>query len=281
MKKNDSFQLLYDKLHENHLAHSFLFETNNQSQCYLDILHFIKAMNCEQDFQDDCHNCNLCHLVDIDHLPSLITIKPDGANIKKEQIIALKSAFETKPIYSKYNSYIILNAEDLNSSSANTMLKFLEEPEDYIIGFFITNNKENVIDTIRSRCQIIPVIYDEDDALHIPEVWKSIALNYVKEVEMNHDEALLYNKDVLLPLIHDHKELLYLLQSVFTIYRDLYRKKIYNIDSSSFNHDLDFVLEKDTHYLIHEMDMLVQLLDEMNYNLNISLALDKYVLESR
>ena len=40
------------------------------------------------------------------------------------------------------------------------MLKFLEEPEQNILGFFITNNANNVISTIRSRCEVIKVLYD-------------------------------------------------------------------------------------------------------------------------
>ena len=39
--------------------------------------------------------------------------------------------------------------------SANTILKFLEEPEDDIIAFLVTDNRYHVIDTILSRCQIL------------------------------------------------------------------------------------------------------------------------------
>ena len=39
--------------------------------------------------------------------------------------------------------YIIKNAERLNPSSANTILKFLEEPEDNIIAILLTNNRYN------------------------------------------------------------------------------------------------------------------------------------------
>ena len=78
----------------------------------------------------------------------------------KGQIEEMMTKFSTKPIYSKYNNYVIINAEKMNESSGNSLLKFLEEPEDNIIGFLIVNNKENVLPTIKSRCEIIHVDYD-------------------------------------------------------------------------------------------------------------------------
>ena len=75
------------------------------------------------------------------NLPSLIIIEPDGLNIKKDQILDMMEKFSTKPVFTKFNIYVIREADRFNQSSANTLLKFLEEPEDNIIGFFITNNK--------------------------------------------------------------------------------------------------------------------------------------------
>ena len=54
-----------------------------------------------------------------------------------------------------YSIYVIFEADKLNSSSANTILKFLEEPEQGIIAFLVTKNRYQVIDTLVSRCQIL------------------------------------------------------------------------------------------------------------------------------
>ena len=37
------------------------------------------------------------------------------------------------------------------------MLKFLEEPEDDIIAFLVTNNRYHVINTLLSRCQVLSI----------------------------------------------------------------------------------------------------------------------------
>ena len=130
---------------EGKLAHAFLLETNDTNKCYKDVLQLIKELNCPQEYSDDCDKeCNICRLINTDSLPSLITIVPEGQNIKKDQILSMMDKFSTKPVFTKYNMYVIRDADRFNSSSANTLLKFLEEPEDNILGFFITTNKENV-----------------------------------------------------------------------------------------------------------------------------------------
>ena len=141
MTESQVYQELIKHFHENRLAHAFLVETNDMDKSYLAILQFLKVINCPSDYKENCQECNLCHLIDNGNLPSLLVVEPDGNTIKKEQVMEIKKMFQTKPIFSKYNMYIIKNAELLNASSANTMLKFIEEPEENILAFFLTNNK--------------------------------------------------------------------------------------------------------------------------------------------
>ena len=278
MQKSKGIQELYNEFHENKLSHAFLLETNDIEQCLENLLLFLARIN---ETDDEQENAKLERLITSLSLPSLIVIRPDGLSIKKEQVLDMMQSFQTKPTFSKYNMYVFMNAESLNASSANTILKFLEEPEDNILGFFITNNKENVIDTIRSRCQIILDYYEGVVSYSVPKVWHSIAINYIKEYESVGDEAVLYNRSVLLPLIHDRKELLYLFQSLFKIYASFYQVKIMRSELSQEYEALSFLLKKDTEYFFKQMNYLSELLDELNYNLNIQFLLDRFVLESR
>ena len=149
--------------------------------------------------------------------------------------------------------------------------------EENIIGFFITNNKENIIDTIRSRCQIIKDFYSDNIFVTIPSVWKEMAKKYLIEIEEHQKEAVFYNKDVLLPLIHDRKELNYLFQSILNIYYDAYQKCLNH--ESMDDLELNFLYNKGRIYLQKRISMVTKLLDKLNYNLNISLVLDCFVLE--
>ncbi len=277
MHEGSALKELEKKFRENKLAHAFLLETNDMDLCLQNLLTFFKIINCPSNYRDECNECNLCHLFDSMNLPSYVVIEPDGTTIKKEQILSLKQFFQTKPVYSKYNMYVVKNAECLNSSSANTMLKFIEEPEDYILGFFITNNKENIIDTIRSRCQILKDYYNLSVESNIPSVWSGIAINYLKTINDNKLDGILYNKDVVLPLIHDRKELFYLFSSILNIYYDCYQKVLNNEDV--VNEELRFLKNKDKIFFQKQINLVTKLLDRMNYNLNISLMLDCFVLE--
>ena len=162
---NQNLNQILEHFHENRLSHAFLIETNSQEQTLQELKQILKEINCEQEYKIDCNYCNLCHMIESENLPSLVIIRPDGQTIRKEQVMDLKKKFATMPIYSKFNMYLIMNAEKLNLSSANTLLKFLEEPETGILGFFLTNNKENIIDTIKSRCQIITCFYDKREGI--------------------------------------------------------------------------------------------------------------------
>ncbi len=278
MRESKGIQELLLQYNENKLSHAFLLETNNQEECLDNLLDFLSFINRTGDESEDL---KIANLIKSESLPSLIVIRPDGMNIKKEQILELKRFFQTKPTFSKYNMYIILSSECLNASSANTMLKFLEEPEDDILGFFITNNKENIIDTIKSRCQIVLDFYENGEFIQIPKIWQSIAVNYIKELECVNDETLLYNKSVILPLLHDKKECLYLFQSIFDIYKSLFECKLSKSMLQEEYKSLEFLLKKDKEYFLSQMHYVSILLDELNYNVNINLFIDRFVLESR
>ena len=76
----------------------------------------------------------------IEEYTELKIVKPNGQFIKKEQLLELQNSVLNKPVEANKIIYIIKNAERLNSSSANSILKFLEEPEDNIIAILLTDN---------------------------------------------------------------------------------------------------------------------------------------------
>ena len=217
--------------HENKMAHAYLIETNDIEKCLSDLLIVIKQIFCQDEFKEDCNKCNICNLINQNYLPSLIIISPDGMNIKKDQIIELKKKFSTVPVYTKENIYVIKNAEKLNGASANTMLKFLEDPEPNILGFFITDNANNVISTIRSRCEIIKFIYDSDE-LNINSIKNEyndkylVAIDYIYGLEVEKSKGILYNRDVILCKFKERDSIKLIFKIILIIYEELLKKVI-------------------------------------------------------
>ena len=103
----------------------------------------------------NCNNCNICSLVDSDNYPDLYIIEGDDTTIKKEQIVKLEDEFKNTSLLKNKRIYIIKESEKMNDSSSNTLLKFLEEPNDNIVAILLTKDRYKLLPTIISRCQII------------------------------------------------------------------------------------------------------------------------------
>lgn len=274
---------IYLKYRENKLSHAYLLETNNIEAATLDIKKLVKALNCEHEYHEDCQNCNLCHLINKDNLPSLKIVEPDGSSIKKGQIEELKQAFSTIPVYSKYNIYIIKNAEKLNDSSANAMLKFVEEPTPGIIGFFLTNNKDVMIETIKSRCQSYIVNYETNsmyEKLNItPEEYQNyqdIIPEYLNAIAQ---DCYINNKKIILEKYPEREQVSKLIQIIFEIYYQTFLQK----NGLKYNEEVTkiYQINENNQKITKKMQFIAQILQEMSYNVSIELILDKFVIEMR
>lgn len=100
-----------------------------------------------------CGQCNECLKVANGTNPNLNIINPSGEYIKKEQIMDLQKDFGLTS--DKKKIFIINEADKMTSSSANSLLKFLEEMGENTYGVLITENLNRILPTVRSRCQII------------------------------------------------------------------------------------------------------------------------------
>lgn len=275
------------KYHENKMAHAFLLETNDQNACFQDVLEIVKQINCPHEYTDECkETCNLCNLVDLNALPSLIAIEAEGSTIKKEQILDLQDRFLSVPIYTKNHIYIIKNAEKLNASAANTMLKFLEEPNPNIIGFFLTDNKENIITTIRSRCEIVSAHYDQEDITQFFQMdaetfrtMSDLALEYIKTLENDSSYSILKTKKIAesLPERNDMEKFFSLLLQIY--YNALHLR----IDSSYSCFSFPYEILNQSSIVILEKKIFVikNALEMIPFNVNIELLLDHFALEMR
>ena len=169
MHVEDIIKYILNSFHEKKNSHAFLISTNNIEQAYNDVISVVKKINCKNDGIENCE-CNICRTIDSGNNPDLIVISPDGKEIKKEQMMNVVHMFSTKPLINKYSVYIVNNADRMNDSAANKILKFLEEPEGNILGFFITDNIQGVLPTIRSRCELYSFKYGTDNLLSLLEL---------------------------------------------------------------------------------------------------------------
>lgn len=84
--------------------------------------------------------------------------KEEYANeISVEQSRSIAQALSLTPAEGQWRVVIIDSADNLNSNSANAILKILEEPPPQTILMLIAHNVGKLLPTIRSRCRIIPL----------------------------------------------------------------------------------------------------------------------------
>lgn len=102
-----------------------------------------------------CLQCNDCQRIAQNNQPDVVTIVPEGNSIKVDQIRYLKSEFVKSGVESNRKLFIIQNAEKMTVSAANSLLKFLEEPSGDVTAFLLTENANQLLPTIVSRCQLV------------------------------------------------------------------------------------------------------------------------------
>ena len=160
---------------ENINSHVFLFETNNKIEALKDIKNIIKHVIKADEI--------VSNQIDDETYIELKIIRPDGKDIKKNQILELQDRIKTKPILSDYMFYIIEDAHLLNESSSNKLLKTIEEPDGNIVGFLIAENRDLLLPTIISRCELDELRYNGSLNTEELDELKDIAKNLVMLIE--------------------------------------------------------------------------------------------------
>jgi len=95
----------------------------------------------------------------------------DGKTLKIADIRELIRWLSLKPAFKDFKLVIILNAEKINSESANALLKTLEEPPSFAKIVLISANEKRILPTIHSRC--LKIRFSQKADLSEPEGYLS------------------------------------------------------------------------------------------------------------
>jgi DNA polymerase-3 subunit delta' len=108
--------------------------------------------------------CRACMAYERGNSPDLLIIEPQGLSriIKNDAIInaspegddplPLLTFFRTSPMFSRHKVAIIRDAHRMNGSSANALLKTLEEPHPHAKLLLTTDTVGSILPTVLSRC---------------------------------------------------------------------------------------------------------------------------------
>lgn len=148
-------QFFQRAIHQDQLAHAFIFYGKKGTGKRALALELAKAVNCEQSKGDSCDRCPTCLTIAHGNHPDVVTIKPDGNVIKIAQVRELQTRFKYSARRGFTRVAILEQADKMRDETANSLLKFIEEPASPMIVILITENLSDLLPTIQSRCQRI------------------------------------------------------------------------------------------------------------------------------
>lgn len=151
-------RLLQNGLQSGSLAHAYIF-AGPVGTGKLDMaLTLAQTLFCERRADEPCGQCRGCRRMEHGNHPDLYRVEPDGATIKIDQIRELQKQFAYRASEAPAKVYVIGSADRMTVQAANSLLKFLEEPQTPALAILITDNAGALLPTIRSRAQHVPFL---------------------------------------------------------------------------------------------------------------------------
>lgn len=150
-------EVLRRSLRSGKTAHSYLFEGVPGCGRKKTALALIQALFCTALPDDACGVCPSCRKIEGGNHPDihLLAPLPDKRDISVDQLREMQRELSLRPYEAPRKACIIDPAERLNVSSANSLLKTLEEPPGNALIILLTENAGMLLSTVRSRCQLI------------------------------------------------------------------------------------------------------------------------------
>jgi DNA polymerase-3 subunit delta' len=85
----------------------------------------------------------------------ILGVQNKQGEIRVDDAQEILKALALKSYEGGYKIVIVWMAEKMNISASNKLLKLLEEPPEKTVFILISENEEDIIQTIRSRCQVL------------------------------------------------------------------------------------------------------------------------------
>lgn len=314
MIKNDTsvFNVIFNSiLSKQKPSHAYLFELYN-ADSYSDVYKFIKMLLCPEKnknfISSVCSKCSMCRNIDKNNCLDLKIISPCNGLIKKEDIINVQKFFATKSLNNEIRVYLIKDCDKMNASASNSLLKFLEEPNENVVAILTTYNIEKVLPTIISRCQMIRIgkkNYLEKNT--VDNLYESINNGVIEKDTFKSlfDDSFKFidflNKNGILTIVYLNElwgnhfvaknggndlfklDNMTLLDIMIYFYYDILKLKINYNGDLYFLSNLDKLKEISINLTIDKTLNILYILfkakENFDYNVNLNLFLDKLIID--
>lgn len=240
------------------LSNAYIFEGKNEEENKAFALDFAREVFSYYGI-DDINN------------PDLYLIDKEAAVIDIETIRQVLKDIYLRPYNGRIKIYIIHNAQNLRQEGSNAMLKSLEELKDYVKIIFTCTNRYNLLATIRSRCQIIPIKTEENELdIDMDRVFGIISDIYNGKIETYYKNKEFFAK------YKDDRQTIY--KALLKVYQDLIS---YNYNKDGLDYNTKYILKKFPQVSVDEIEKAIFLIEDIQNaartNINYDLSIEKII----
>ena len=145
-------QRIRDSILTGNVFHAYIIEGDTCVDKVAFAKDMLKAILCTEAPGTGCSNCINCRKVEHDNYEDLYFIESDGLSVKDEAVFQLQEKLKLKPAGGVRNLAVIKDADTMTVRAQNRLLKTLEEPPAGTVILLLSENRDNLLETIRSRC---------------------------------------------------------------------------------------------------------------------------------
>lgn len=146
-------KLLKKTIDSGKISHFYLFEGERGTGKRELALAFSKAILCKSDRDRPCDKCPSCIKFNTENHPDFKMLVANKDFIRKEDVEDMIDDISILPFESGKKVFLIEDLDLARVETQNLLLKTLEEPPGYVVIIIITSNANQILPTIRSRCQ--------------------------------------------------------------------------------------------------------------------------------
>lgn len=148
---------IMNAVREDKVSHAYILNGARGSGKRMLATLFAETLLCEAKGTSPCGKCHSCIQADSGNHPDIIRVQHEKPNsISVEDIrTQVNNDIMIKPYQGPYKVYIIPEADLMTPQAQNALLKTIEEPPEYAVIFLLTENAEQLLPTITSRCVML------------------------------------------------------------------------------------------------------------------------------
>lgn len=219
-------------------------------------------------------NSNLKLKFDRDKLSDLLVIEPEKNSITIDKIRDISKFVSTKPFESNDKVVLIKQADLMRTEASNALLKNLEEPKPFVYFILLTDNKNKLLKTIISRCQVINYLSERENE----EFDYTIALDILDKSMGQNLLTMLDSKEYLSDFQKDTDVLFDFLMEFYSSFLKFVKTK----DESSLNKDFVKLYKKypkaNERIIVDTLDKIESVRGYFKVNANFELSMEELLL---